>query len=275
MFLRAFLVLFGFGLVACSPSADKLRTLVEENPDVVFVAIEKDPAGFMEVVRKASSEAQKKAFEKRQAEEKQRREDEFKNPKNPEIAAGRAVFGEKDAPITIVEYSDFQCFYCSKAHSTMEALQKKYPSKVRLVYKHLPFQQPWGRAAAEYFEAVAMQSTAKAKKFHDYVFANQSKLRSKGKDFLTAAVKHAGANVARVVKDAKGDKVRERIEADMAEGKKFGFNGTPGFLVNGVTLKGAQPLSEFVSVIDRLLGGDKAPASDTSAEAAGQDEAAG
>ena len=71
--------------------------------------------------------------------------------------------------------------------------------------------------------------------------------------FLDKIAKKVGADLAKVKKDINSSIVNERIEADIAEAKKFDFSGTPGFLINGVSLKGAYPFSEFKKIIDRHL----------------------
>ena len=145
-------------LVNCAPSAKQLKDAVEKDPSIVFTAIEKDPEQFIEVVNKAAQNAQKKAQEKAMAEEGKKRDEEFANPLKPTIDESRVFFGPKDAKITIVEYSDFECPYCSKGHATIDEVMKAYPKDVRVFYKHLPLDfHPMAMPAARYFEAVAMQ----------------------------------------------------------------------------------------------------------------------
>jgi protein-disulfide isomerase len=103
------------------------------------------------------------------------------------------------------------------------------------------------------YEAIALQDKAKATKFKDYVFDNQDQLNKQGPKFYEEVAKKVGANVAKAKKDAAGEEVKKRIEADKAEGEKFGFTGTPGYLVNGVSLKGAYPIEEFQKIIDKML----------------------
>jgi len=111
---------------ACAPSASQLEKIVAENPQILFSAIEKNPQQFIEVVNKAAKEAQVQARQKQAEAEKGRLEEEFKNPKQPEIQANRAMFGPKDAPITIVEYSDFQCPYCQRGYKTVQEVIDNY-----------------------------------------------------------------------------------------------------------------------------------------------------
>ena len=230
--------------VGCAPTSKQLKEAIEKDPSIVFVAIEKDPEKFFEVANKAAQDAQKRAQEKQVQDEGKKRDDEFANPLKPEIEEGRVIFGNKSAPITIVEYSDFECPYCSRGYKTVKEVMAEYKDKVRVVYKHLPLEfHPQAMPAARYFEAVARQDQAKATKFHDYVFENQKELSAKGEDFLKAAVKKVGADMGKVTKDLADESLMKRIEADRAEAEKFGFSGTPGFLINGVSLRGAYPFT--------------------------------
>ena len=251
-----FVVLAGLAMVlwGCAPSASQLEKVVSENPDILFNTIKKHPDKFIEVVNQAARQAQMQARKNEANAEKERMEEEFKNPKKPEIGENRAIFGTKGAPITIVEYSDFQCPYCAKGYNTVKEVMAEYKGKVQVIYKHLPLDfHPLAMPASEYFEAIALQSASKAEKFHDMIFENQKKLNSDKEKFLKSAAKKAGADMAKLAKDLKSDAVKKVIAADMAEAKKFGFSGTPGFLVNGVSLKGAYPFSEFKKIIDRHL----------------------
>jgi protein-disulfide isomerase len=94
--------------------------------------------------------------------------------------------------------------------------------------------------AAQWFEALYLQSPEKAWTFHDQLFENQSKL---GEEYFKALAKDLGLDVAKAAKDAKSDAVRNKIEADIKEAKGFGIEGTPAYLINGVPLRGACPVS--------------------------------
>lgn len=246
--------LLALAITNCAPSAKQIKEAVEKDPSIVFVAIEKDPEKFIEVVNKAAQEAQKKSQEKMMAEEGTKRDEEFKNPLKPEIDETRVIFGKKDAKITIIEYSDFQCPYCSKGYQTVEQVIKAYPNDVRVIYKHLPLDfHPMAMPAAQYFEAIAMQDQKKAEKFYHAVFENQGDLGTKKEAFLKDIAKKVGADQKRIDKDIKDEKVAQIIAKDMEEAKKFNFSGTPGFLINGVSLRGAYPFPEFKEIVDRHL----------------------
>ena len=131
-------------------------------------------------------------------------------------------------------------------------LMDKYPGKIRFIYKHLPLSfHEQAMPAAQYYEAVRLQDEKKAFAFHDEIFKNQAKLKN-GKAFLDATAKKVGADMARLKKDVESEAVKNRIEADIKEAGSFGMQGTPGFLLNGVPVRGAYPAEYFVSLIDEL-----------------------
>lgn len=156
--------------------------------------------------------------------------------------------------MTIVEYSDFECPYCSRGYQTAKEVLKNYPNDVRIVFKHLPLEfHPKALPASKYFEAIAMQDHGKAEKFHDGIFENQDKLKKDGESFLKSLAKGLGVNMKKLEADLADPSVMTRINADMEEAKKFQISGTPGFVINGVSLRGAYPYEEFKQIIDRHL----------------------
>ena len=230
--------------------------------------IKSDAEAFAEVlfskeVREAMQKAQVKQKEvaRKEAEEamKQKIDEQFKNPKKPKLSESRAFFGPKNAPITIVEYSDFQCPYCATAHRTLKKVKETYGDKVRVLYKHLPLSfHKYAKTAAIYYEAVALQGADKAEKFHDYLFENQRGLSASGsekgaEDFLKKAVKEVGANLSQVSENLKSKKLINMIDEDIQEASQFGFQGTPAFLINGVGFSGARGIESFKEIIDRHL----------------------
>jgi len=272
--------LFGLlGLVtACAPTEKQVQEVIEKNPKIVFSAIENHPDEFMEVVQKAAQSAQRKSAENQEKKEAERQAEEAKNPLKPEITAESASEGPTDAPITIVEYSDFQCPYCGRGYTTVREVLKNYEGKVRFVYKNLPLpMHPLALPAAKRFEAILMQDPKKAFLYHNEIFENQDKLNAQGEKFLDAVAKKVGADMKRLKADMDGDKVKARLDADKAEAEKFNFSGTPGFIVNGISIRGAYPFETFKTLIDKQLAsaggapaaadkaGDK-PAGDTKKE---------
>ncbi len=98
-----------------------------------------------------------------------------------------------------------------------------------------------------------MQKPELSKQYHDIVFKNQKALKAGGVDYLKQAAQQLGVDMDRLAQDLNSAAVAQRIQADMAEAQKYGIQGTPGFLINGVSLRGAQPLPEFKKIIDRHL----------------------
>jgi len=240
-------------LASCA-SESQIKAALEKNPDILFNAIEKNPEKFMDTVQKAAQMAQRKGQEDQEKEERARVENELKNPLTPDLPSDRAYKGPSDAPITLVEYSDFQCPYCERGFRVVQQILKAYPGKVRFLFKNLPLpNHPLAMEGSLRFEAIALQDPVKAYKFHDEIFANQSKLNSGGEKWLDSLAAKVGANVAKMKKDMQGDVVRGRIEADMAEAEKFGISGTPGFVVAGVSVRGAYPFETFKEIIDKKL----------------------
>ncbi len=241
-------------LAGCSPSADSMKSAIEKDPSIVFSAIEKDPKGFFETVKKAQENYARQAQQDMMEDEQKKRDDEFANPLKPAVEDGRVIFGPKEAKVTIVEYSDFECPYCSRGYQTVKEVMKNYPKDVRIVFKHLPLDfHPKALPAAKYFEAIALQDHKKAEKFHDAIFQNQDKLKKDGEAFLKSAAKNLGVDMKKLEQDLDKESVMTRINADVEEAKKFQISGTPGFIINGVSLRGAYPYDEFKQIIDRHL----------------------
>lgn len=164
---------------------------------------------------------------------------------------GEATWGNADAPVTIVEFSDFQCYYCGQARPRLAELKKIYGKKLRIVYKHYPLpSHPGARPAAEASMCINEQSSDKFWKFHDMLFDNQ---KDWTKDELKDYAKKVGADVKKFEECFDAKKYAAQIDASMAEGQKLGVNSTPSFFVNSQLIKGAQPLAEFREIIDEAV----------------------
>ncbi|MDD5303648.1 MAG: thioredoxin domain-containing protein [Elusimicrobia bacterium] len=236
---------------AAAISRDDLKKALDANPDLVLSALKKaDKMKFFEFVVESQQEFQQSKAKEEAKREEEEREKAFKNPMKPEIGANARVRGNANAPITIVEYSDFQCPYCSQGYNNMEQLRKMHGDELRVVFKNKPLDfHPLAMPAAQWFEALALQSPEKAWVFHDTLFEHQDKL---GEDYYKQLTKDLGLDVAKAAKDAKGDTVKNKIAADMAEAKKFGFSGTPGYLINGIPLRGAYPVGAFEEIFAKI-----------------------
>jgi protein-disulfide isomerase len=182
----------------------------------------------------------------------------FKKPRlEVKVDVGTSpTWGKDNAPVTIIEYSDFQCPFCSRGADVVDALKKKYgTSKIRVAFKHFPLpMHKDAPAASEMSECVREQGIDKFWKFHDVAFKNQDKLEEAN---LIAYAKQAGADVKKAEECLKSGKHKETVKAIMAEGEKVGVRSTPTFFVNGQMVAGALPVESFSEMIDEELAAKK------------------
>lgn len=179
----------------------------------------------------------------------------FSKPKlNVNIDLGTApVWGSADAPVTIVEFSDFQCPFCEKAATTLSEVKKKYKGKIKVAFKHFPLSfHKDAQPAAE--ASMCAQEQGKFWEYHDIVFKNQKNL--KPEDLEKYAVQ-AGANAKKYKECVEGKKYAAYVTQDMAYGDKIGIKSTPTFFINGQLLSGALPYEAFSDAVDEALSEKK------------------
>lgn len=242
-------------LAACRPSvsADDIDAALTKHPEVLYRAIERHPAEMIAALTKAAQVAQVATQQNAERVAAEKTEAEFANPKVADVNH-RIAFGNPKAPITIVEYSDFQCPYCRRERDVLVEVMKRYGDTVRLIVKQTPLEMhPHAMKAALTYEAVARQDPQKAFKLYDELFNNQERLDAKGQAYLDEAVKRVGADVARVNSDVQSEGIRALVKADLDEFNRFGYTGTPGFLINGVSLEGSHSAESFERIINRHL----------------------
>jgi protein-disulfide isomerase len=157
--------------------------------------------------------------------------------------------GAEKAKVTIVEFSDFECPFCSRAGATLAQVMEKYGDKVRVVYRQFPLEfHPRARKAAE--ASLCAGEQGKFWELHDRMFADQGKLAP---EQLKAAARELGLDGDRFDACLDAGAQGAAVEADVKAGQAVGVQGTPAFFVNGVFLNGAVPLEQFVAAIDREL----------------------
>ena len=250
-------------MASCAKTTPQdVEKILMDNPEILFKVMESNPQKFIQAAQNSARKAGPQRGQGEQDEQSQI-EAEFKNPKQATIQEYRLV-GAKDAPITIVEYTDLQCPFCSRGAATLSELMKMYEGKVKVIIKHLPLpMHPQAKPAAAYYEAIALSSgTEKAHEWSNEIFKNQNKLQGPDVDkFMDATAKAMKIDVKKVraTLKSKATEIEDQIQADSQEAQKFGFQGTPGFLVNGVSLKGAYPVPMFKQIIDRHLNGGSKP----------------
>jgi len=190
------------------------------------------------------------AAPKHEEEEDDDREDTTTVFKIP--VGGSPVRGNPAAMVTIVEFSDFQCPFCSRVEATLAALREHYKDKVRFVWKNepLPFHPNAERAAQAALEVRAEKGDTAFWAMHDELFAAQKDLAP---DTLARLGAKVGASGDRVRAAVQGHRFARAIAADADLAEDFQANGTPHFFINGRRLVGAQPQEKFEKIIDEEI----------------------
>jgi protein-disulfide isomerase len=165
------------------------------------------------------------------------------------VAATGPSKGADKAPVTIIEFSDFECPFCVKAEDTVKQVMREYEGKVRLVYRDFPLPfHPHAQKAAEAAHCAGDQG--KYWDMHELLFANQQALAV---DDLKGRAKKLGLDSGKFDKCLDSGEKAKLVEENKRAGSEVGVSGTPAFFVNGILISGAQPFSEFKSVIDKEL----------------------
>ena len=166
---------------------------------------------------------------------------------------GFPSIGPEDAPITIIEFSDYQCPYCKRWHDQVyQPLLNAYPGKIKLVYRHLPLTSihPDAFPAAEAALCAGDQNAYWP--FHEKLFSTTSL----GTDLYLQYAKELGLDMTAFETCITERKFQEAVQADMDFALNLGATSTPTFFVNGLAVVGAQPLSIFQQIIDKELAGE-------------------
>jgi protein-disulfide isomerase len=157
--------------------------------------------------------------------------------------------GPANAPVEIVEFSDFQCPYCLAAHSTVKRVLDTYGDHIHFVYRHFPLpNHPNAHPAAEASQCASEQGQFWP--YHDRLFANPGKLTDAD---LKQSAAELRLDTARFNACVDSHKYKDFVDADVKAGQEAGVSGTPAFFINGRELTGAQPFETFKKVIDEEL----------------------
>jgi protein-disulfide isomerase len=178
------------------------------------------------------------------------------------VAAEGPSLGPEGAPVTIVEFSDFQCPYCARAGLVAKQIQQRYPTQVRFVYRHLPLERihPNARPAAE--ASACAEAQGRFWDYHDKLFANQRALAPAD---LQRYAKELGLDTAAFDQCVQERKFQAQVDRDLDAAAEAASSsgkpglGTPSFFVNGILLSGAKPIEEFYRLIDSELARAGAP----------------
>jgi protein-disulfide isomerase len=172
-------------------------------------------------------------------------------PPRVAVAAGdNPAKGPAGAPVTLIEFSDFQCPFCARVTPTLKKLEEAYPDKLRIVFRDHPLLSLHKNAEIAAEAAACANEQGKFWEMHDRLFANQAKLEAAD---LKQHAADLGLNAEAFNKCFDAAKYKADIQRDSEEASRLGLSGTPAFFINGRLLVGAQPYESFAQVIDEEL----------------------
>lgn len=219
--------------VAIDPKLrEQVLQVIRENPEVILEAVQ--------------------AYQKKQeAQQQQARQTFIQAMKtNPKSVIGQSpTEGAKDGRVILVEFSDFQCPFCSKAAPTIKQFVEKHKDKVTLVYKYLPLTSIHAQALPAAKAAWAAGQQGKFWQYHDALFAQQDKL---GEELYQQIAKELKLDMQRFDRDRKSDAAKAAILKDIQMAENLGVDGTPFFVMNGEPFSGAVQLSDLEETLARV-----------------------
>jgi len=165
------------------------------------------------------------------------------------VGQGDPVLGPEDAPVTIIEFSDFQCSYCKYWHQAIfPELMALYPDKIRFIYRDFPI---FGQNSYDAAEAANCAGEQDAYwEYHDALLTGEESIsRSTFELYAT----NLGLDMDAFIACLDDDRYQAEIQADYSYAASIGVSSTPTFLINGTPLIGAQPVEYFAAAIDEAL----------------------
>ncbi|MFQ5669127.1 MAG: DsbA family protein [Acidobacteriota bacterium] len=167
---------------------------------------------------------------------------------------GAPSVGRADAPVTLVEFVDYQCPFCRRAHPTVTQIMKRYGDKVRFVFLQnpLPFHKDAPLAA---HAALAAAEQGRFEEMHELIFSGKALKRA---DFISYARK-IGLDTKAFEASLDSDRLATRVKQDQTQAARVGASATPFFFINGRSVRGARPLADFTKIIDEELQGHLPP----------------
>jgi protein-disulfide isomerase len=167
-----------------------------------------------------------------------------------EVGADDPALGPANAPVTLVEFSDFQCPFCLRLAPTIKQLRQQYGDRIRIVWKDFPLTQIHPEAFKASEAAHCARDQGKFWEYHDVLFGNQQALQPQS---LKQYAADLGLNATTFATCLDTSKYNDRVQQQMGVGNGLGINSTPATFVNGRLVMGAQPLEVFTSIIDEEL----------------------
>lgn len=170
-------------------------------------------------------------------------------PPRVQVAATGPAKGPENAPVTIVEFSDFECPFCSRVNPTLAQVRETYGDKVRIVFRQYPLPiHPNAQKAAE--ASLCAHEQGKFWEMHDLMFEQQRQL---GVDALKAKASQLGLDAEEFNQCLDSGEFADEVQADLEAGSEAGVSGTPAMFINGIAVSGAVPYEQIATVIDDEL----------------------
>ncbi|MDC0832232.1 disulfide bond formation protein DsbA [Leptolyngbya valderiana BDU 20041] len=230
-------------LSSCSSPAQSNDAASEDLEAQVLQIIRNNPEVILESVQAYQQQQQETAQEARRAVVAEMASDPAS------VIGDSPVKGAESREIVMVEFSDFQCPFCAKAHDTVKAFMEKNGDRVTLVYKHLPLVSIHPQALPAAQAAWAAQQQGQFWAYYDALFENQDRL---GDDLYVEIATDLGLDLEQFDRDRNSDESLQAVQADLELADELGLNGTPAFFINGEGLSGAVELAEFEAVLERV-----------------------
>ena len=163
------------------------------------------------------------------------------------ITADDWILGDENAPVTLLEYGDFECPYCAAARPELESLVKNYPDTIQLVYRHFPITttHPHAALAAEAAEAAGAQG--KFWEMHDMLFTHQDALEFED---LRRYARSIGLDLKRFDREMSDHLYRDEVRRDFRRGIQDGVNGTPSIFINGLRYDGPRDRRSILAAVE-------------------------
>lgn len=211
---------------------EQVLQIIRENPEVILESVQ--------------------AYQQRQQDELQKSRQSFLQQlkTNPKAVIGESpTLGAAAQKIVLIEFSDFQCPYCSRAHNTVNQFMAKHQDQVTLVYKHFPLVSIHPQAMPAAQAAWAAQQQGKFWEYHNALFEQQKQL---SEELYGAIAKNLNLDLDKFNRDRNSSAAKTAIQKDMQLGQGLGLEGTPFFILNGETFSGAVDLSEMEKIFARV-----------------------
>lgn|SRR5882724_990744 len=172
---------------------------------------------------------------------------ETRSKLSPPVGLRDHVQGLRNAPVTLVEYGDFECPYCGAAYPIIKQVQRLLGEDICFVFRHFPLTQvhPHAEGAAEASEAAGAQRRFWA--MHDLLFENQQTLDSRN---LVSFAEMLELDIERFVQELEARVYSQRVREDFMSGVRSGVNGTPAFFINGIRHDGSWELAPLLAAIE-------------------------